>query len=66
MHEVCPTVRERVKEAKARREGALRAQLELAAFDDTPTNKDDGKLSGWSKHYKYATRVRVLLLFRSS
>ena len=64
-----PPVRERVKEAEARREGALRAQLELAAFDDTPTNKDDGKLSGpelWSKHYKYATRVRVLLLFCSS
>ncbi|KAF8134314.1 kinase-like domain-containing protein [Boletus edulis] len=44
-------------QAKARQEEeALRAQLELAAFGDTPTNKDDyGQLSErelwWSRHY---------------
>lgn len=46
-----------VKEAEARREETLLAQLELAAFGDTPTNKDGGQLSEpelwWSKHYSW-------------
>lgn len=43
------------EEAEVRREEELLAQLELAAFGDTPRNKDVGKLSEpelwWSKHY---------------
>lgn len=46
-----------VKEAEARREEASLAQLELAAFGDTPTNKDGTQLSEpelwWSKHYNW-------------
>ena len=52
-----PPVRERVKEAEARREGALRAQLELAAFDDTPTNTDEGKAL-WARVVVQTLQVR--------
>lgn len=45
------------KEAEARREEALLAQLEVAAFGDTPTYEDTGRLSElelwWSKHYTW-------------
>ena len=46
-----------VKEAEARGEEALLAQLRHAAFGDTLTSKDGGQLSEpelwWSKHYSW-------------
>lgn len=45
-----------VKEAKAIQKEEL-AQLELAAFGDAPTNKDNAQLSDperwWSRHYNW-------------
>ncbi|KAH0828135.1 hypothetical protein J3R83DRAFT_3810 [Lanmaoa asiatica] len=46
-----------VKEAETKREEALFAQLQLAAFRDIPRNKDGTQLSEpelwWSKHYSW-------------
>jgi hypothetical protein len=46
-----------VKEAEARGEETLLAQLGRVAFGDTPTRKDGGQLSEpelwWSKHYSW-------------
>ena len=59
-----------VKEAEARQEAALLAQLELAAFGDTPTNKDGGQLSEpetwWSKHYNWLKDNGYILRARYS
>ena len=45
------------KEAESRREEALLAQLEFAAFGDTPTVKSRSQLSEpelwWSRHYTW-------------